>query len=126
MDDAYLIKGIAGRILWELLRIHEGEQRVQFTNREIRLDESLQLPEIRDNLEARLILLRRRLAEKSEVLRLVLETGAGASGSTSGARRSSSSSRRSRRRAARGLSSVRASDADHDIIKHHANDRRHR
>lgn len=71
MDDAYLIKGIAGRILWKLLRIHEGEQRVQFTNREVRLDESLQLPEIRDNLEARLILLRRRLAEKSEVLRLV-------------------------------------------------------
>lgn len=33
----------------------------------------LQLPEIQDNLEARLILLRRRLADKTEVLRLVPE-----------------------------------------------------
>jgi adenylate cyclase len=73
VDDAYLIKGIAGRILWKLLRLYDGEQRVQFTNREIRLDETLQLPDIKDNLEARLILLRRRLAEKSEVLRLVPE-----------------------------------------------------
>jgi hypothetical protein len=73
VDDAYLIKGIAGRILWKLLRIHENEQRVQFTNREIRLDGSLQLPDIKDNLEARLILLRRRLDDKSEVLRLVPE-----------------------------------------------------
>ena len=71
LDDAYLIKGIAGRILWKLLRIYDSERRVQFTNREIRLDESLQLPDIRDNLEARLILLRRRLADKSEFLRLV-------------------------------------------------------
>jgi adenylate cyclase len=73
VDDAYLIKGIAGRILWKLLRIYESEQRVQFTNREIRLDGSLQLPDIKDNLEARLILLRRRLADKSEVMRLVPE-----------------------------------------------------
>jgi adenylate cyclase len=73
VDDAYLIKGIAGRILWKLLRIYDSEQRVQFTNREIRLDASLQLPEIKDNLEARLILLRRRLADKSEGLRLVPE-----------------------------------------------------
>jgi adenylate cyclase len=73
VDDAYLIKGIAGRILWKLLRIYDSEQRVQFTNREIRLDESLQLPDIKDNLEARLILLRRRLADKTEVLRLVSE-----------------------------------------------------
>lgn len=73
MDDAYLIKGIAGRILWKLIRIYDSERRVQFTNREIRLDRSLQLPDIKDNLETRLILLRRRLADKSEVLRLVPE-----------------------------------------------------
>jgi len=70
VDDAYLIKGMAGRILWKLLRIHESEHRVQFTNREIRLDASLELPDIKDNLEARLILLRRRLADKTDVLRL--------------------------------------------------------
>jgi hypothetical protein len=73
VNDAYLIKGIAGRILWKLLRIYDHEQRVQFTNREIRLDESLQLPDIKDNLEARLILLRRRLVDKTQVLRLVAE-----------------------------------------------------
>jgi hypothetical protein len=73
IDDGYLIKGVAGRILWKLLRICDSDRRVQFTNREIRLDESLQLPDIKDNLEARLILLRRRLADKSEVLRLVPE-----------------------------------------------------
>jgi hypothetical protein len=73
VDDEYLIKGIAGRILWKLLRIYDSEQRVQFTNREIRLDGGLQLPDVKDNLEARLILLRRRLGDKSEVLRLVPE-----------------------------------------------------
>jgi hypothetical protein len=73
VDDAYLIKGIAGRILWKLLLIYDSERRIQFTNREIRLDESLQLPDIRDNLEARLILLRRRLVDKTQVLRLVAE-----------------------------------------------------
>ena len=57
----------------KLLQIYGGEQRARFTNREIRLDESLQPPDIKDNLEARLILLRRRLAEKSEVLRLIPE-----------------------------------------------------
>ena len=59
--------------MWKLLRIYESEQRAQFTNREIRLDQALQLPDIKDNLEARLILLRRRLAEKSDVFRLVPE-----------------------------------------------------
>lgn len=64
IDDAYLIKGIAGRILWKLLRSYTLNKRVDFTNKEIRLDASLQLPDFKDNLEARLILLRRRLKDR--------------------------------------------------------------
>jgi adenylate cyclase len=62
VDDAYVIKGAAGRILWKMLREHVGAQRSTFTNRELRLDENLGLPAGADNLEARLLVLRKRLA----------------------------------------------------------------
>jgi len=64
IDDDYVIKGVAGAILCKLLRDYLRDRRTDFTNRELRLDSSLGLPDITDNLEARLILLERRLAER--------------------------------------------------------------
>jgi adenylate cyclase len=66
IDGEYLIKGVSG--------LQEG--RADFTNREMRLSDELRLPDFKDNLETRLLLLRRRLEEKAAPIRL-LRTGRG-------------------------------------------------
>jgi len=64
VDNDYLIKGVAGAIIWKLLREYVDSGRTDFTNRELRLDCALGLPDVTDNLDARLILLQRRLSER--------------------------------------------------------------
>lgn len=76
LGDSYLIKGVAGAILWKLLRDHRDQGRTEFSNRELRLDLASRLPDVCDNLEARLLLLQRRLAEHSPHLRIE-KTGRG-------------------------------------------------
>lgn len=76
VDDAYMVKGMAGRILRKIVYSYLSNGRSEFTNKEIRLDSSLQLPDFKDNLEARLILLRRRIEERCDFLRIV-STGRG-------------------------------------------------
>lgn len=76
LDDRYLIKGVAGRLLWKVVFEQVSTGRTSFTNREAKLDKTLELPEYRDNFESRLILLKRRLEEHGAPIRIVA-TGRG-------------------------------------------------
>lgn len=70
LDDDYLIRGVPGRLLKHLVEEYLKSGKQDFLNREIRREGSLMLPDFKDNLETRLILLRRRLSEKGGPIRL--------------------------------------------------------
>jgi adenylate cyclase len=76
LDEDYLIKGVAGAIFWLLVQDAAGGRRNEFSNRELRLDPRLRLPDVSDNLEARLILLQRRLVERRACVQIE-KTGRG-------------------------------------------------
>jgi len=76
LDDQYLIRGVAGAILWKLAGEFARNGRSEFTNRELRVAPELRLPDIQDNLEVRLVLLQRRLAEHRCAIRIE-KTGRG-------------------------------------------------
>ena len=76
IDNEYVIKGVSGRLLMFMLETCRREGRHEFSNRELRLTSELRLPDIKDNLESRLLLLRRRLDEKALPVRIV-RTGRG-------------------------------------------------
>ena len=71
VNGDYVIKGVAGRLLVFMIEQCLANGRREFSNREIRLDGTLKLPDFKDNLETRLLLLRRRLEEKDLPVRLV-------------------------------------------------------
>jgi adenylate cyclase len=70
LDGEYLIRGVAGRILWSLANRYHATGQTEFANKELRLDKSLELPGFRDNLDTRLVMLKRRLDERNAPIRL--------------------------------------------------------
>ncbi|MFT3734649.1 MAG: GAF domain-containing protein [Rhodocyclaceae bacterium] len=77
LNDDYLIKGVAGAILWKLVRDYQQQQRCEFSTRELRLaGAELRLPDLQDNLDVRLLLLQRRLAERTAPVQIE-KTGRG-------------------------------------------------
>ena len=76
LDGTYLIRGVAGRALWSLVNRYADTGQTEFSNKELRLDRSLELPGFRDNLDNRLLMLKRRLDERDAPIRLT-RTGRG-------------------------------------------------
>ncbi len=71
LDEDYLIKGVAGAILWRVVNEVVRNGRCEFSTRELRLaGGDLRLPEVQDNLGVRLLMLQRRLVERDAPLRI--------------------------------------------------------
>jgi adenylate cyclase len=70
IDGDYVIRGVAGRLLYALLSEYQRSGRTRFSNRELRMNKDLGLPAGNDNLDARLVALRRRLAERGDPFQL--------------------------------------------------------
>jgi len=70
VDDRYVTRGQAGRILWLLLSMHDAEGRSSFSNRELRLHPFLKQAVYKDNLETRLLTLQRKLEELQSGVRI--------------------------------------------------------
>jgi adenylate cyclase len=65
IDDTYIIKGVAGKLLARILAVHAETGKRTFTSKELRLEVGTRLAWARDNLDSRLLLLRQRLQEKA-------------------------------------------------------------
>lgn len=71
LDEEYLVRGVAGALLWKLARAYVRCGRSEFSMRELRLCAAeLRLPQVRDNLYTRVLLLERRLAARGAPLRI--------------------------------------------------------
>ena len=70
IDGDYIIRGVAGRLLFAMLSEYQRSGRTRFSNRELRLNRDIGLPAGNDNLDARLLALRRRLVERADPFRL--------------------------------------------------------
>lgn len=76
LNGEYLIRNVPARILWKILKEYKEQKKTEYSNRELRMDPWLELPDVKDNLETRLILLRKRLGKKSPAVTMIT-TGRG-------------------------------------------------
>lgn len=67
----YVTRGVAGAMLWSVLRTYAATGEREFSYKQLRMDSSLRLPaSSADNLPTRLLLLRNRLEERCPRLRI--------------------------------------------------------
>ncbi|WP_198666108.1 GAF domain-containing protein [Tropicimonas sp. IMCC34043] len=76
LNGDYVTRGVAGRLLRLMMLEFQQTGRTEFTNMQLRRMRDLKLPDFKDNLETRLLMLRRRLDERGMPVRLT-RTGRG-------------------------------------------------